>query len=708
VTLDEWVDLIKTTIGPQEFKRIGVEFLREHFGRAVQYSDGKGDGGVDAWVVLQTEPPMLLAGQFHAGKSQDWNAKLEGDLESFGQYRDAQSGDTSSGRNFKRMCFVTSQVIDATSAETRVQGFLDTHKVSVTVFDARAVASLALENKTALWRLIARHVPGYDATEKPSLSLRDEALTAFSVFHEKPTKYRWAVTKSAIATVLHRHEGELALEKVVAESSSLLRFSGPPRLIERTLRDLRSEGMLTLDNDSVRAEPALIETTRASLALAAAEEKQLREQCVRILEPLVPKGKHHRAQIAERAVGAIFSDLGLLIQRPVAEQVLYAVEPWKQPRSRYERDAFVRWKSAVKRIEQELGADDSGHHAIHAVVKQIAQSSFAKNLAAAELFLQLTEHDAQEFSQALAASSQRVLLDTSVALPMACALFDEPVLSWKTSYAAFELHGLLKARGGRCVVPSVYLEEMASHLLNARAFADVVESESELERSHNYFVAHFCSLRSGGRERARQEFLDFLQDFGAPPGAAGAPWQSERQHAEKALRETLARYEIEVEPVEEQTLDPILPGEPARDPRLLRHDRAVVRELQRWTKGSPPWLVCTADGWLRNVLNDRDITAVDSVGLVDLIDLVRPGDSPRPLLSPMELATSIGEQERELAASVWDEIVAIEGPALRDRDLVRRAREFRKAWLANRKDQDNFPVAWAHFRESGVFRSTGR
>lgn len=702
MTLDDWVDLIKTTLGPAEFKRVGVEFLHEHFSRAVQYTDGKGDGGVDAWVVLQNEPLVRLAGQFHAGKQEKWDTKLEGDLKEFCKYRDALRDDDPARQDFRRMCFVTSQVTDATYVETRTQELLDDWNVGVRVFDARAIASLALQNKTALWRLLVRSVPGYEATAKPSITPRDEALLAFSFFHEKPAKYRWAVTKSAIATVLHRHDGRLARAELATQSTSLLQLSDATRLIERTMRDLSSEGMIEIEGEIVRASGALIESTRASLAIAEDEQRKLKARCVQVLEPMVSKGRHHRGEIATRAVDAIFDDLGLLVQSPIAEQVLYAVEPSKQPRSRYERGAFVRWRGAVKRVEAELGADEQGHRCIDAVVNEIARSPFAKSLAAAELFLRLTEHDAQELTQALTASSQRVLLDASVALPMLCALFDAPVASWKTSVAAFELHSALTSRGTSCIVPSVYLEEMASHLLNAQAFVNLIESASDLDRSHNYFVAHFCSLRCGARsdERTQREFSQFLCDFGAPRAATGAGWLDDRRRVEHELRRTLARYDIEVERVDEGPDDPALPGEPTkRDSRLLRHDRAVVRELQRWARGGPRWLVCTADGWLRSVLNERDIVAVDNVGLTDLIELVKPGDITRSLLSPLELAASIGEQERELAARVWDEIVSIEGPALRDRELVRRAKEFREAWLATRNEKD-LHGAWLRFRDA--------
>ena len=165
---------------------------------------------------------------------------------------------------------------------------------------------------------------------------------------------------------------------------------------------------------------------------------------------------------------------------------------------------------------------------------------------------------------------------------------------------------------------------------------------------------------------------------------------------------TLARYEVEVEVLDALSKETPLRGEPSRAPVLLRHDRAVVRALQRWAKVEPRWLVCTADGWLRALLNDLEIVALDSVGLGDLLELVKPADAARALLAPPELAASIAEQERGFAASVWDETVELEGPALRDRDLVRRASSFRNVWLARRRDDTSLSDAWVHFRDTGA------
>lgn len=705
MNLDEWVDLVKNTVGATEFNAIGVAFLRDRFGLAVQYTDGTGDGGVDAWVVLQSEPRVRAAAQFHAGKSEAWDKKLADDIVTFCAYRDSLAGDEPARQDFDHLYFVCTQTPSATAVALVARRIRAEHSVSVEVFDARAIASLAVQSHGGLWRLLAQRVPGYETHSRPLTDPRDEALLAFSFFHDDPHKFRRAVARSALATVLHQRSGECARTVLLEESERLLRVSSPSRLVRYALRDLSSEQLVESDDDPIRATPALTNSTRASLALAASNKNALRETCVAAIGPLVPTGTHHRADVAQRTVDAVLGDLGVLVQYPIADEVLFAVDPSKQPRTRYEREAFKRWKTAASRVASELGRD-TGHDVLDALVTAIANDPFAKSLATAELFLRLAEYDAQEFERALSASSQHVLLDTTIALPMMCALFDEPVPAWKTSFAAHELYDSLRARGARPVIASAHVEEIASHLLNARGFADAIELEFDLSRSRNFFVAHFCSLRAGDRSsgRTRDNFLEFLRDFGVPSANPRHSWQDLRSLVEQNVRSIVDRYSIEVADVSEFRTDVPLPNEPVREDTVLRHDRAVVSALQQWSKRSVQWLVCSADVWLRGALNEREIVALDSVGLVDLLELVRPTKTARTLLSPIDLASSIHEQEREAAAAVWDAIVRTERENLRDREIVRKARAFRDVWLAARRNIDGeVSDAWASFRDTGSF-----
>jgi hypothetical protein len=660
MTVDEWVSLVKG-VGPDAFKAIALAFLRERYGRSVQYADGTGDGGVDAWVLLSVEPRVRVAAQFHAGQS-NWKTKLSEDLDAMVAFRKSLAATDPSVGDFRRLLFVCTQTPTAVSVENVVRDVFIEHGISIEVLDARSIVSVALEHRGELWRLLAQQLPGYNAASTPLVDPRDEARLAFAFFDTAPDLYRRAVAKSALATVLHRQSTPCPRDLLLEETASLLGFAAPTSLVRHALRDLTSERLVEEEGDSIRATHELVDSTRATLALAAHERGRLREACITAIEPLVAPRKHNRAELAARAVDAVIADLGVLVRSPIAAAVAAAVDPAPPSRMRAERDSTARWRAAAERVAAVLDIDDGGIASLQTMVSRIAEDPFAKRLAAAELFATLVEHDAQEFERALSAPSQRVLLDTSIGLPVLCARYARPIASWITSSAANALYESLRARSAHIAMPSVYVEEIASHLLNARRYADAIEEEVELSRSKNYFVAHYCSLQEQSNSaRTRGDFMQFLRDFGGNAIEGVGSWDERRSRVEREVYALLARYAIDVEVMDGGSVDIALPNEPRRDRVVLEHDRVVVSALVNESRASSRWLVCSADSWLRGVLNDRGVLALDCVGLVDLLELVRPNPTRSvSMLSPIELASSLREQAREMASQVWDAIIRIQ------------------------------------------------
>jgi hypothetical protein len=249
------------------------------------------------------------------------------------------------------------------------------------------------------------------------------------------------------------------------------------------------------------------------------------------------------------------------------------------------------------------------------------------------------------------------------------------------------------------VVPNVYREEIAVHLRKARDYAAVVGKDGALARSGNYFVAHYCSTRSENEQTAKS-FLRFLDGFDGSPSSR-LDEKEKRLAIERELTKVFLRYDIVVEAVDERDADAPLAGEPKRSDVLLRHDRAVVRTL---ASAEADTVLCTADTWLQATCADREILAVDSAALADLLGLVRPVQTPHPLVSPLALGAIFGDDQRTAAASVWDAIVSIEGEAF-DHELVLRAKPFRNEWLERRKTAPHeahdaaLRDAWMTYRE---------
>lgn len=691
MNLDEWVALVKT-IGPSDFKLVAVQFLREHFGCAVQYTDGTGDGGVDAWVLLQEEPRVRRAAQLHAG-SGDWESKLSEDVETFARFRDSLPPDRRG--DFETLLFVCAQTPAATKFETVAEGLRQKHKVFSRLLDARAIASMALQNKTRLLDLLALRLPGWHAEGSEEPSALEETLAAFSFFHGSPSKYRWAVAKSGIATVLHR-KGDASREDLLRETALLLGLREDSTLPAHALRNLDSEGLVSIDETSgkVRAGEDLASRTSTTMKIAQREEQALRDRCAAELALLFPKGSHERDRRAREMVDTVLRDLGALVRDAVVQPALRAADATE---AATKQDVSTRKRLST--IEQRLsGGPVDGKRALEILIAAAARDPFAQRLAAAELFVRLTEHDAGELERALDRTSLRIMLDASIAMPVLCACYDRFAPTWPVSVAAFALHGALKSRQATMVVPSVYLEEMASHLLKAQAYATVVATNAELERSENYFVAHYCSTREAG-ERREGEFRDFLKAFGAT-SFMNNEFPVARARAERAIAKVMARYGIDVAEIPPREDQP-LPHEPQRAAVLLRHDRAVIRSLQG---DRAETIVCTADTWLQSTLMERGITAFDSSALADLLELVHPAGTERSLVSPLSLAWSLSEEAMIEASRVWDTIVEIEGERL-DWKLLERAKRFRDEWLDERRkgvasdgSTRALQEAWVRFR----------
>jgi hypothetical protein len=691
MNLDEWVALVKT-MGPGDFKLVAVQFLREFFGCAVQYADGTGDGGVDAWVALQQEPRVRRAAQFYAG-SGDWESKLSEDVETFASFRDSLPED---GRgDFEILLFVCTQTPSATKFEMVAEGLRQKHKVVARLLDARAIASLALQNRTRLLDLLAERLPGWRVGGGNEPSALEETLAAFSFFHSSPSKYRWAVAKSGLTTVLHR-KGNTSREELLRETSLLLGLREDSTLPAHALRNLASEGLVSVDETSgkVHASEDLVSRTSTTLKIAQNEEQALRDRCAADLALLFPKGSHERDRRAQAIVDSVVGDLGALVRGAVVQRALRAADAAD---AATKQDASTRKR--LHTIEQRLSLGPyEGKRALEVLIAAAAQDPFARRLAAAEVFVRFTEHDAGELERALDRTSLRIMLDASIAMPVLCACYDRIATTWPVSIAAHALYGALKSRQATIVVPSVYLEEMASHLLKAQSYATVIATNAELERSENYFVAHYCSTRDAS-ERDEEEFRGFLEAFGAT-SFTSSEFPFARARAEREIAKVMARYAIDVAEIPPRDDQP-LRDEPPRADVLLRHDRAVIRGLQG---DRAETIVCTADTWLQSTLMERGITALDSSSLADLLELVRPTGTERSLVSPLSLARSLSEEAMSEAARVWDAIVEIEGERL-DWKLIERAKKFRDEWLNARRTivaSDNstraLQEAWARFR----------
>jgi hypothetical protein len=345
----------------------------------------------------------------------------------------------------------------------------------------------------------------------------------------------------------------------------------------------------------------------------------------------------------------------------------------------------------------------SANEALKTLMEVASSSLYGRNLASAELFIQLTERDAVDVERILTGRKRmEVLLDTSVAMPIFCALHDHVATGWVTSEVARELYDLLRAREIDMVVPHLYLEEMAAHLIAAKQYRPLIGCDDDLSRSINFFVAHYHSVKKSRNESATLEgFDEFLRGFGLPPDVDSLDFPVARRKVERAMAEQLHYYGMPSVRVSFTSATP-LPDEPSREKRVIDHDRCVAhwldnRSLDNFTDG---FVLCTQDRWLLSAVAGRDWLAVDAATLVDLVQLTRPRGNPAPLACVRELACRFTDAVTTRGAAVWDFLAKLEGSNLANWELLELAKQFKEACLLRKRETDvPKPEDWERFKD---------
>lgn len=685
---EDWVELIKNVLSPSAFKEVAMAALRAQHGVPVLLADGTGDGGVDAWIDL---PSGRIPVQFHAGRAQAWDAKLARDL-----------GAHDVLREHGRMFFVCAQTPALDTRLKQVARLEREHGVTITVMDAREIASMASDPQVlaALSRVVGI-TPAERASRRSDAAL--DARLAFMFFHDKSGDFRAEVARSVLSACLLRESEPIEMDKLLERA---IDAAGIPGAVRRPFRQeleaLATEGMVEVRDGRVAATSTLREITQSVLDIQAAAAKSLREECVRALDQRIHL-KHDR----EAAVEDVFDDLGLLLRESLAETLP----------GRASDATTMRLNAVERRLSDHLKpGGGSAAEALKVLVDVAAASPYGRALAAAEVFIQMADRDSAHLATSLARRSRLVIwLDASVALPMLCGLHDRIAEGWATSEIAVELHGALLERDIEAVVPSVYLEEMAAHLIEAaRRYRPLIGADPDLARSENFYVAHFHAVaQCRGETATLPQFDRFLQDFGLP-----RQWEELSESNFTALRRRIERelellfkryYGIGVHRIKSTDAIP-LPDEPDRSDIVLRHDRCVARDLEETAHGmNEGILLCSEDRWFVRVLTEKDILALNPAVFLDLLQIVRPTARTRQLAAVRKLAETFSERVVARGAAAWDLVAQLVSPGLSNRDLLQQAREFKEEYLRRKNHQERplRPSDWYDWQRIKAGRTFG-
>jgi len=682
--VEDWVEFIKNVLSPSAFKDVALVALQIRYNKPVALTDGTGDGGVDAWIEF---PSGRAPVQFYAGRAEPWNEKLARELKTHSLLC-----------NRAQMFFVCAQTPEEEEREKKLAVLEAQHNVTITMITARGLAIHA-EHPAVLERLIRLLPSGAAQGSQRPRGPAIEARLAFTFFHEKSGDFRAEVARSVLSACLIRANEPIPTEVLLDRAIETAGIDGAVRrAFRRELDTLIDEHKVEKGLTGVAASEAFRAITSGALSIQEMAANALRSDCTRALE-----GRVHASERRKDAIDDVFDDLGLLIRESLADTL-----PGRSS------DGISRRLNAVERRLAEYLKPSGGNarDLIKALVDVAAASPYGRALATAELFVQLTDRDSSQLAMALTEMESMVVwLDASVALPMLCSKLDRVIEGWASSEIAVELHKALEDRGIKAVLPRVYLEEMAAHLVDAaRRYRPLIGIDPDLARSENFYVAHFHAFAKRREVPITLENFDqLLRDLGLP-----AQWQSLaeedyfrlRRKIESRLEDYLKRYGVRVQRLRSTTAVN-LPDEPARSTIVLQHDRLVVRDMEETAKTSDEGiLLCSEDQWLLRVLNEKELIGLHPAVLLDALEIVQPSSKARRLATVRELAATFSEHAMTKGAAVWDMLAELEEPYFSDRDLLRQAQAFKEKWLAQAATEDR-PRAkdWLAFKAGQAFGS---
>ncbi len=668
------------------FREVALLALRAR-GFEPELTDGPYDGGKDLVVYVRGLQRSRLAVQ--VSTERDWEKKLREELSKKRWMDYAAEG-------LRTLLFVSSRRVPEASFQTVADDLERETGVRVERLDAQGIASLVFERpESAAGLLRALGITAVTPGPQRPFNRRDHRTTlAFAVafFGEEAEDFRRAMMERAIVNELCLAGGVAARETVVSRAAQSLGVTAAQRptlagVVDRLLQRevLRGpNGTITLAADE-------LDRWRIARGVQERAEADLRAAVDATLAPSLPRPLE-RAD----AVSAVMENLGALLVDASASTSQRAVflDATSDPRDRVRRLAATLAAAGVP--------DDTARDVVvPALVREAQASSFGRTLMAGELFLSLSTLQTQHLLQVLAEGSRfEVLLDTPIAMPLLCARLYEPTPQG-FFVAADAVWQLLRAHRIPVRLPRHYLEEIASHLIDAaRNFAALVEDapDPDLVASENAFVAHFVALQHMGRapqaEGVRTSFEVYLEGFEFERAAMHKDFRLLRDALMASLQRALHREGIEVIDLRPNTASVKTAQQDiawalrelaiSREGVVLDHD-ATTLAWAREQRADPTrvWALCTWDRvhlhLRRTGAHGLDVYEPSTLG--DLLGLAAHGAEEAVATSPWIVAKLAAEEQARQGAAVWDALAASEQRALHDSLVRREARRFKDAWV---------------------------
>lgn len=675
------------------FKDVAARCIEGRGYDFVADADGWSDGGSDLRVYSRhSVDPVKQAIQTSVEK--DWKPKLKADAAKAKRQLHCTSFLYVTSRRIPEALFVP------------VADDLDVREgVRASKMDQQDIAAFLLQNDLVSWFMGLLGVETSDHADEPKTPA-EEARDAFMLFSDESTRFREAMAQHAIETVLARSAAPLERDHLAVRALAALGTSGKAMagLTRATIDRLLQGGRIVSTGAGLSVSESVQTTYQQARQLVSAQWKAFVRELENVVRRFLPRGSD-----APTAAGRLSQEVGALLLK-YREYQAALLSSAAIPRT--VRQKYTAAVEASRAVFGEIGVHaDKLEVCLKAVLDLHHRYPLLDRLSAGEVFRTLLERTPTSLFQVLGGHAElEVVYDTPIAIPMICARLYETVADPHT-LAAVRCSEIVTGVGATQLLPDVYLEECASHLIDAGRYAPIFAQlgAKELEGSDNAYASYFARLEG-------VTFPDFLRTFGYKTD--DTEFLHHRDLISARLRSTFKKYGVRVLPVAghrgsltvrkrvEQELAHVYHETKEEDrPEILKkHDSQVVRRMVESSseEDAPAQVVITWDRTLFEVNRtlDSEWWCMDPASAADLLSLGLPGSGAS---TAVDMFLMVEPDIVKMSGRIWDTIVGFERGNLRDADLLEKARTFKSDFLAKQRPDKaktaQIIEAWKRWKE---------
>lgn len=561
-------------LGKRDFDALTRLVLQEFFGLRAIDVDGKGDGGSDYLLFLDDNNKSCVAVQ-RTVQDDRWADKA---------LEDARQATIKRGA--LRYFFVTSRAHESTALlnlENRITSVLG---IPATCLGATELAGIIVQQ--GLLREFADAI-GLSLTI-PSTDRPDRAemlLHAYIALGSDRSELRDEVYDDSLLIVLHESEAAMQRADAVLGAAELLRADE----ITKERLDRRVDSLLTRGAIEITGSSELLLSKGKALELRIADAIYDRE-----LEGLASA----QSQILQDHCGIQWSQsqcaqAATLLSRCFIQRQLRAAEHTSAALTRTGLSrAIGDPDSELRQFLAEAGVARSQiTQVLDDFVAVASNLPIIKKLTKAVTYVATEGRDLLKSSRVLGASNWSQVtatLDASVAIPYLCASLFTPSKG-RFSRGATECIRLLRDQSARLVMPWVYINEVAAHLIRALDYPELPGFETSLENSNNGFVAHYYQLKAA-HEDVPSTIAEFIAQFSGATRKHGVVPQKLNAAVMAQVQPLLASYGVLFDDVsnvsskyraqvEREYMHKMHELNRDKSQRLIEHDVLVVSSMRR-------------------------------------------------------------------------------------------------------------------------------